>query len=119
MEKLTYHRNEPLELKEDYGRKCYLVFNGDIIVGRIDIILRSFYKENKYDVFISVSKKLRNKGYGKMIYSQLPPAIAPEELYAIVKTDNQASINLHTSMGFKLVDSMQYEDEKFFVFRVR
>ena len=56
-----------------------------------------------------VQQEFRRKGYAKVIVSQLAQKYFDEgeDAYVVIEKDNSASMNLHLSVGFKVVPDIQ------------
>lgn len=105
----TFRLNK-LESSDGDRRLKFKVYNEDICVGEIDIILYSdFLKQHDYDptyiheVSIKIFEKYRKKGYGEKAINELIKIASNEKiapLWSIVHESNCASIKLHEKLNY-------------------
>jgi len=95
--------------KKEKDRDNYDIIYDNKIIGYFDILTNDVLK-NKKEIFIQIDKEFRRQGLAKLVLLEAKKKFGL--FYSVISNDNDRSINLHNSIGFKKINNIDFIDEK-------
>lgn len=106
-----------------YGYGLWVVLDKQTgtLIGRVGIEIRQIDGEDKNEIGYSIRREYRNKGYaletGNAVLDYARDILDIEEIFCVVKADNEISIAVACKLGFEIYAESEMNNAHFIVFQ--